>query len=134
VQVNLPFAIGADYEIFEYQLEIKEDKIKNYDSYSYHKETEFLGLLSDSIELIFNYDTLEIVVLSFKHITEKILQITKGNIYCSLGESKPQIHKNLDIEVYVLDEELELWYIYNPSEYTLEIRYGNKKLLREIPL
>ena len=134
MQVNLPFAIGADYEIFEYHLEIKEAKIKNYDIYSYHKYTEFLGLLSDSVELIFNYDTLEIVVLSFKHITEKTLQITKGKICSSLGESKPLVNKNLEIGFYVLDGELELWYTYNPSEYTLEIRYGNKKLLREIHL
>lgn len=134
MQTVFPFAIGADYEIFEYQLEIKEAKIKYYDSYSYHKYTEFMGLLSDSVELIFNYDTLEIVVLSFKHITEKNLQITKGKMCCSLGESKPLTNKNLDIEVYVLAGELELWYIYNPSEYTLEIRYGNKKLLRKIPL
>lgn len=134
MNINLPFTIGADYENWEYQLEIKEDKIKNYDSYSYLKYTEFLGLLSDSVELIFNYDTLEIVVLSFKHITEKILQITKGKMCCSLGESQPLINKNLDIGVYVLDGELELWYIYKPSEYTFEIRYGNMKLLREIPL
>ena len=134
MNINLPFTIGADYENWEYQLEIKEDKIKNYDSYSYLKYTEFLGLLSDSVELIFNYDTLEIVVLSFKHITEKTLQITKEKICCSLGESKPLVNKNLEIGFYVLDGELELWYIYNPSEYTLEVRYGNKKLLKDIPL
>ena len=36
--LNLPFAIGADYEIWEYQLEIKEDKIKNYDISNFLEE------------------------------------------------------------------------------------------------
>jgi hypothetical protein len=132
MNIGFPFAVGADYENWEYHLEIKKDKIKNYDSYNYLKHTEFLGLFSDNVELIFNYDTLQIVILSFKYVTEEILQNIK--ICCSLGESKPLVNKNLEIGFYVLDGELELWYIYNPSEYTLEIRYGNKKLLREISL
>ena len=40
MNINLPFTIGADYEIWEYQLEIKEDKLKNYDSYNYLGEIE----------------------------------------------------------------------------------------------
>ena len=62
------------------------------------------------------------------------LETFKDLIISKLGESKPLTYKSSTIEIYTLDGELELWFIHNPSEYTLEIRYGNKKLLREIPL
>lgn len=134
MNINLPFAIGADYEIWEYQLEIKEVKLKNYDSYIYFGNIDFYSTQTDNIELIFNYDILELVILTYEKLKKEDLETFKDLIISKLGESKPLTYKSSTIEIYTLDGELELWFIHNPSEYTLEIRYGNKKLLREIPL
>ncbi|MDP9958097.1 hypothetical protein J2X97_003771 [Epilithonimonas hungarica] len=132
--LNLPFAIGADYEIWEYQLEIKEDKLKNYDSYIYFGNIDFYSTQTDNIELIFNYDILELVILTYEKLKKKDFETFKKLIYSKLGESKPLTYKSSKIEIYTLDGELELWFIHNPSDYKLEIGYGNNKILKELYL
>lgn len=132
--LNLPFAIGADYEIWEYQLEIKEHKLKNYDSYNYLGEIDFYSKQTDNIELIFNYDILELVILTYEKLKKEDLENLKDFIISKLGESKPLTYKSSTIEIYTLDGELELWLIPNPSDYTLEIGYGNCKILKELYL
>ncbi|HBR12680.1 MAG TPA: hypothetical protein DD740_10905 [Chryseobacterium sp.] len=89
MNINLPFAIGADYEIWEYHLEIKEDKLKNYDSYNYLGEIDFYSTQTDNIELIFNYDILELVILTYEKLKKEDLQNFKDLIISKLGESKP---------------------------------------------
>jgi len=134
MKINLPFAISTDYEIWEYQLEIKEDKLKNYDSYNYLGEIYFYNTQTNNIELIFNYDILELVILTYKKLKKEDLEIFKDLIISKLGESKPLAYKSSTIEIYTLDGELELWFIHNPSDYTLEIGYGNSKILKELYL
>ena len=134
MNIILPFAIGADYEIWEYQLEIKEDKLKNYESYIYLGKIDFYSKQTDNIELIFNYDILELVILTYEKLKKEDLENLKDLIISKFGESKPLTYKSSTIEIYTLDGELELWFIPNPSDYTLEIGYGNSKILKELYL
>ena len=89
-RLKLPFEIGLDYEDFEFDLEIFEiDKIPNYDSYLYLGEVKkFLNFISVKTELIFYWDRLEIVILTFenmndfeefKNILNLPFQIYRGN-------------------------------------------------------
>lgn len=65
--INLPFQIGEQYEIWEFDLEVlAADKIRGYDSYYYTKDISFNGLKPARTELIFGLDVLEAVILSFE--------------------------------------------------------------------
>ena len=57
MEISLPFLIGKDYEFWEFQLEIKEDKLKYYDSYRYLGTVDIFSLVTNHVELIFNYDS-----------------------------------------------------------------------------
>ena len=64
--IKLPFQIGEQYEIWEFDLEVlAADKIRGYDSYYYTKDISFYGLKPARTELIFSLDILEAVILSF---------------------------------------------------------------------
>lgn len=64
---NLPFEIGQDYEVWEFDVEVIDvERIPNYDSYMYLGEIKrCLNYISDRTELIFYWDRLEIVILTF---------------------------------------------------------------------
>lgn len=65
--IELPFQIGEQYEIWEFDLEVlAADKIRGYDSYYFIKEISFYGLKPAQTELIFSLDILEAVILSFE--------------------------------------------------------------------
>lgn len=65
--IKLPFQIGEQYEIWEFDLEVlAADKIRGYDSYYFIKEISFYGLKPAQTELIFSLDILEAVILSFE--------------------------------------------------------------------
>ncbi len=65
--IKLPFLIGEQYEIWEFDLEVlAADKIRGYDSYYYTKDISFNGLKPVRTELIFGLDVLEAVILSFE--------------------------------------------------------------------
>lgn len=65
--IKLPFLIGEQYEIWEFDLEVlAADKIRGYDSYYFIKEISFYGLKPAQTELIFSLDILEAVILSFE--------------------------------------------------------------------
>lgn len=65
--IKLPFQIGEQYEIWEFDLEVlAANKMRGYDSYYYTKGISFYGLKPARIELIFGLDVLEAVILSFE--------------------------------------------------------------------
>lgn len=80
--IKLPFQIGEQYEDWEFELDILLDRIKGYDSYKYIGEEVkfFLNYLPDEIELIFNLDILECVLLVFKDLTEEQLENLKISV------------------------------------------------------
>jgi hypothetical protein len=73
--IKIPFEIGLDYEIWEFDLEVLDhERIANYDSYLYVGEiNKFLNFSTYQTELIFHWDILEMVVLTFLNINTTTL-------------------------------------------------------------
>ena len=74
---KLPFQIGEQYEKWEFDLEVLQDRINGYDSYKYIgiEFNSFLNYLPDETELIFNLDVLECVLFIFKNKNEHFYEI-----------------------------------------------------------
>jgi len=68
-KINLPFLIGEGYEKWEFELDVLPDKIKGFDSYRFIGKNlnKYLNYLPDEVELIFNLDILEMVILKFEN-------------------------------------------------------------------
>ena len=73
---ELPFEIGEDYEKWEFDLEvIGKERLPMYDSYLYvGKIKKYLNYLPQKTELIFHWDLLEIVILTFADLEDTIRQ------------------------------------------------------------
>ena len=123
---NLPFEIGQDYEVWEFDLEIMDvERIPNYDSYTYLGEVKkFLNIISDKTELIFYWDRLEAVILTFFHIEMKTIEEIKNILKYKYH------HTNYDVYEYHAGE-LKLFQILKKPN-TLVIIYGNSNCLEEI--
>lgn len=124
------FKIGTHYEIWEHQLEIKVDKLKNYESYNYLGNLTFLDIICDA-ELIFNFDILELVILKFNNLKNKELTRFREKINTLLDSCEPIIYDNSKIEAYRLSGELQLWIKYDLAENNLIVTYGRKNLLEQ---
>ena len=74
--IYLPHELGVEYELYEFYLEIINfERIPNYDSYLYLGDLKkFLNYSTDKSELIFYWDYLEIVVLTFLNINPNTFQ------------------------------------------------------------
>lgn len=129
---NLPFEIGQDYENWEFDLEIMDvERIPNYDSYLYIGEVKkFLNHSSDKTELIFYWDRLEAVILTFFHIEmnfiEKIKNILKYKYHFPIYE----IHSNYEVYEYYAGEIQIFLVLKKPN--TLLVIYGNSTSLEGI--
>lgn len=134
MNIYLPFTIGGDYEFWEFQLEIKEDKLKNYDSYRYLGTVDIFSLVTNHVELIFNYDILELVILTYQKVKKDDFIRLQNLIIYRLGEGKPLKNKNLEIDIYLLDGEYELWLSHNTHKNEFQIAYGNCDILKELYL
>ncbi len=68
-QLNIPFKLGMQYDNWEFDLEVINDRIQGCDSYIYigNKFNKFLNYSTDKTELIFSLDTLEAVLITFKN-------------------------------------------------------------------
>lgn len=66
--IKFPFELGTDYENWELDLEVQSDRVPHFDSYMYAgKDLKFLlNNLTYKAELVYNFDVLEAVVLSFR--------------------------------------------------------------------
>lgn len=73
---ELPFEIGEDYENWEFDLELLNyERIPFYDSYLYIGDVKkFLNFLPQKTELIFYWDILEIVILTFNNMENNSIQ------------------------------------------------------------
>lgn len=67
--LNIPFKLGMQYDNWEFDLEVIQDRIQGCDSYIYigKKVNKFLNYSTDKTELIFSLDTLEAVLITFKN-------------------------------------------------------------------
>lgn len=99
----LPFEVGKDYENWEFDLEVLHyERIPFYDSYLYNGEVKkFLNFSPQKTELIFHWDVLEIVILTFtdledntrQELNRKLKLLRKisslqGDLNCSYSEYK----------------------------------------------
>ncbi len=129
----LPFQIGEQYENWEFDLEyLNEEKIKGFDSYLYLWQSAFLYLVSSRIKLIFAWDILEVVIMSFEfNSMEEIAQFKQ--ILEQKFDKKTQFKNEQKIvEIFALLGALELWMFENPMGLTTKIAYGKGKYLRII--
>ena len=129
---KLPFEIGQDYEVWEFELEVMDlERIPNYDSYTYIGVVKnFMNIISDKTELIFYWDRLEAVVLTFFHIEMKTIEEIKGNLKYKYHFPIYETHANYEIYEYYAGE-LQLYLIIKKPN-TLFIIYGNSTSLEEI--
>jgi hypothetical protein len=67
-QLNIPFRLGMQYDNWEFDLEVVQDRIIGCDSYIYigKKFNKFLNYSTDKTELIFSLDKLEAVLITLK--------------------------------------------------------------------
>lgn len=92
---TLPFKIGMEYENWEFELDVIEDKLIGRDSYLYigNEVTELYGFKIERIELIFCLDILEVVcitILCTLKELEKQLEVTSFKF-----EIKPYPNKTI---------------------------------------
>ena len=72
----LPFQIGEQYENLEFELEVMSiERIPFHDSYLYTGDVKkFLNFSPQKTELIFHWDVLEIVILTFIELEDSTKQ------------------------------------------------------------
>lgn len=129
---NLPFEVGQDYEVWEFDLEVMDiERIPNYESYSYlGKVKKFLNSISDKTELIFYWDRLEAVILTFFHIEMKTIQEIKNILKYKYHFRFYELLANYEIYEYYAGE-LQLYLLLKKPN-TVLIIYGSSNCLEEI--
>lgn len=67
-KINIPFQIDSQYENWQFELEVLNDRLVGYHSYKYigKKFNFFLEFSTNETELIFNGDVLTAVILTFR--------------------------------------------------------------------
>ena len=93
----LPFQLGEQYELWEFDLEVAGDRLKGYDSYTFIPSVESFGLFTtSSTELIFSLDILEAVILSFKppsvlYALRKALYVNRKALVKELKDGRNEV-------------------------------------------
>lgn len=67
-QLDIPFKLGMQYDNWEFELEVTQDRLQGFDSYIYIGEqfNKFLNISTDETELLFSLDILEAVIITYK--------------------------------------------------------------------
>ena len=129
--ISFPFIIGQDYEAYEFDLEIIDyERIPNYDSYLYLGEVKkFLNFISVKTELIFYWDRLEFVILTFTNMENNTIEDFKRKLHLSF--KIPSSNHNLECEFYKCKNTNLKFYLLNKTPKTLILIYGNSKKIHE---
>ena len=129
---KLPFQIGNHYENWEFDLEPTEkERILAFDSYIYFRELLFLGVIPRYVELIFSWDILNVVIMTIDFETIDQLQKFRDILDAKFGNKTQFQNEYLNAEIYQLLG-LELWLVYIPDGYRIELSYGINKYLNII--
>lgn len=130
-QLNIPFKLGMQYENWEFDLELKKERILGCDSYIYigKKFNKFLNYNKFKTELVFNLDILEAIIINFKKqnicFTELPAYINlKLNCFSKVEENKEtKICKFVTKfnEVYVIQHNLKLFVLITNPIYAKDI-------------
>ena len=130
---KLPFQIGKHYENWEFDLEpIDMERILGLDSYFYIRELSFFGIIPRYAQLVFCWDILKVVILTVDFETLEQLHQFRDILDLNFGERTQFENEYLDAEIYSVARHIELWLVYIPDGYRIEISYGSSKYLKEI--
>ena len=129
----LPFQIGEEYENWEFDLEPSdEERILGFDSYFHIRDLSFLGIIPRYAELVFCWDILKVVILTIDFETLEQLQNFKDILDHNFGSRTQFENEYLQAEIYSIARHLELWLVYIPDGYRIELSYGINKYLNII--
>ena len=130
---KLPFQIGKHYENWEFDLEpIDMERILGLDSYFYIRELSFFGIIPRYAQLVFCWDILKVVILTVDFETLEQLHQFRDILDLNFGERTQFENEYLDAEIYSVARHIELWLVYIPGGYRIEISYGCSKYLNII--
>ena len=130
---KLPFQIGKHYENLEFDLEPSElDRILGFESYFYIRELSFLGIIPRYAELVFCWDILKVVILTIDFETGEQLELFRDILDLNFGSRTQFDNEYLQAEIYSIARHIELWLVYIPDGYRVEISYGCSKYLNII--
>ena len=130
---KLPFQIGKHYENWEFDLEPSDvERIIGFDSYFHIRELSFLGIIPRYTELVFCWDILKVVILTVDFETKEQLELFRDILALNFGSKTQFKNEHLQAEIYSIARHIELWLVYIPDGYRIELSYGNSKYLRGI--
>lgn len=116
--IDLPFRIGDHYENWEFDLEPLEiERIKGFDSYVYIREIVFLGAFPSYVEMIFSWDILQIVMMTFEFNSLE----QQNDFKDVLDKMFAKIRQNRSFNI---EEKVELRLIRKPNSSNVIIIYG----------
>ena len=130
---KLPFQIGKHYENWEFDLEPSDmERILGFDSYVFIREISFLNIIPRYTELVFCWDILKVVILTVDFETLEQLHQFRDILDLNFGSKTQFKNEDLQAEIYSVARHIELWLVYIPDGYRIELSYGNSKYLKEI--
>lgn len=130
---KLPFQIGKHYENWEFDLEPSDmERILGFDSYVFIREISFLNIIPRYTELVFCWDILKVVILTFDFETKEQMELFRDILALNFGSKTQFKNEDLQAEIYSVARHIELWLVYIPDGYRIELSYGNSKYLKEI--
>ena len=130
---KLPFQIGKHYENWEFDLEPSDmERILGFDSYVFIREISFLNIIPRYTELVFCWDILKVVILTVDFETLEQLHQFRDILDLNFGERTQYENEYLDAQIYSVARHIELWLVYIPDGYRIELSYGINKYLNII--
>ena len=130
---KLHFQIGKHYENWEFDLEPSDmERILGFDSYVFIREISFLNIIPRYTELVFCWDILKVVILTFDFETKEQMEVFRDILALNFGSKTQFKNEDLQAEIYSVARHIELWLVYILDGYRIEISYGNSKYLKEI--
>ena len=130
---KLPFQIGKHYENWEFDLEPSDmERILGFDSYVFIREISFLNIIPRYTELVFCWDILKVVILTFDFEIKEQMELFRDILALNFGSKTQFKNEDLQAEIYSVARHIELWLVYIPDGYRIELSYGNSKYLRGI--
>ena len=130
---KLPFQIGKHYENWEFDLEPSDmERILGFDSYVFIREISFLNIIPRYTELVFCWDILKVVILTFDFEIKEQLELFRDILALNFGSKTQFKNEDLQAEIYSVARHIELWLVYIPDGYRVEISYGCSKYLNII--
>ena len=130
---KLPFQIGKHYENWEFDLEPSDmERILGFDSYVFIREISFLNIIPRYTELVFCWDILKVVILTLDFETKEQMELFRDILALNFGSKTQFKNEDLQAEIYSVARHIELWLVYIPDGYRVEISYGCSKYLNII--